>query len=475
MVSSSRDLLNPMANLNLPSSFRDPSGFLFIRSGVLYRQVNYDYKEHYDLLINSGLYKSLVDSKLLIPHKEVDIKYVKSDNAYKALKPEPIEFISYPYEWCFSQLKDSALTTLEIQKEALKCGMTLKDCSAYNIQFSKGRPVFIDTLSFEKYREGEPWVAYRQFCQHFLAPLALMSQKDIRLNQLLRVYVDGIPLDLASSLLPFHTRFNIPLSLHIHLHSASQKHYADKPVKKETLEKRISLRAFMGLIDSLESCIRKLDWSPHHTEWDDYYLSSSNYILQAINHKRQLVSDFLDKLRPQVVWDLGANTGLFSRIAGGKGIQTICFDMDPACVEINYLTALEKGETNIFPLLLDLTNPSPGIGWENKERMSLWERGHADTVLALALIHHLAISNNLPLDRIAEFFSKICSSLIIEFVPKSDSNAQKLLATREDIFSNYTQEAFENEFNKLFSIADRVNIRNSERTMYLMIAKKARA
>ena len=473
MVSSSRDLLNPMANLNLPSSFRDPSGFLFIRSGVLYRQVNYDYKEHYDLLINSGLYKSLVDSKLLIPHEEVAIDYVKSGNAYKVLKPEPIDFISYPYEWCFSQLKNSALTTLEIQKEALKYGMTLKDCSAYNIQFSKGRPVFIDTLSFERYREGEPWIAYRQFCQHFLDPLALMSHKDIRLNQLLRVYLDGIPLDLASSLLPFRSRFNVTLLLHIHLHSASQKHYADKPVRKEMIGKRVSMRSFMGLVDSLESCVRKLRWSPQDTEWHDYYLSSSNYIVEAINHKKQLVSDFLDKLRPQVVWDLGANTGLFSRIAGDKGIQTICFDIDPACVEINYLTTVEKGETNIFPLLLDLANPSPGIGWENKERMSLWERGHADTVLALALIHHLAISNNLPLDSIARFFNKICSSLIIEFIPKSDSNVQTLLATREDIFPNYTQEGFENEFSKLFSIEGCVNISNSERTMYLMVSRGA--
>jgi len=460
-----------MTNLNLSSSFRDPSGFLFLHDGVLYRQVNYAYKEHYDLLINTGLYKSLVDSKFLIPHEEADIVYVKSDNAYKLLKPEPVEFISYPYEWCFSQLKDSALTTLEIQKEALKCGMTLKDCSAYNIQFSKGSPVFIDTLSFERYREGEPWIAYRQFCQHFLAPLALMSHKDIRLNQLLRVYIDGVPLDLASSLLPFHTRFNFPLLLHIHLHSASQKHYADKPVKKETIEKRVSLMSFMGLIDSLESCVRKLSRVTQDTEWDDYYISNNNYMLEAINHKRQLVSDFLDKLRPRVVWDLGANTGLFSRIAGDKGIQTICFDMDPACVEINYLTAVEKGETNIFPLLLDLTNPSPGIGWENKERMSLWERGHANTVLALALIHHLVISNNLPLDRIATFFNRICNSLIVEFVPKSDSNVQRLLVARKDIFSNYTREAFESEFSKLFSIENCVNISNSERTMYLMVAR----
>ena len=461
-----------MANLNVSNSFRDPSGFAFLQDGVIYRQVNIAYKENYDYLISSGLYKSLTDSGLLIRHDEVDINLAKSGNAYKILKPELVKFISYPYEWCFSQLKDAVLTTLEIQKESLKYGMSLKDCSAYNIQFMKGRPVFIDTLSFEKYHEGEPWVAYKQFCQHFLAPLALMSYRNIRLNQLFRVYIDGVPLDLASSLLPFRTRFNLPLLLHIHFHAASQKHYADKPIGKEMIKKRLSRTSFLGLVDSLQSCIKKLTWRPKGTQWVDYYVSSNHYDSDAIEHKKQLVSDFLDKISPKTVCDLGANTGVFSRIASDKGIDTISFDIDPACVEINYLTAIERGETNILPLFLDLTNPSPGIGWENKETMSFLERVRADTVLALALIHHLAISNNLPLDRLASFFKKICSSLIIEFVPKSDPKVQKLLATREDIFSNYTQEAFESEFSKLFSIQTSAKIRNSERTLYLMSAKE---
>ena len=199
---------------------------------------------------------------------------------------------------------------------------------------------------------------------------------------------------------------------------------------------------------------------------------TDSYTSDAIEHKKQLVASFLDKINPQTVWDLGANIGVFSRIASDKGIQTISFDIDPACVEINYLAAAEKGETNILPLFLDLTNPSPGIGWENKERVSFLERGQVDTVLALALIHHLAISNNLPLDRIASFLKKICSSLIIEFVPKSDPKVQKLLTTRKDIFPSYTKEAFESEFSKLFSIQTSVNIRDSERTLYLMLVKE---
>ena len=186
---------------HVPGSFRDPSGFLFYRDGLVYRQVNSVYAELYEQLIGSGLYQALVDARLLIPHEEVEIEPAEPSNAYKIIQPEQLPFISYPYEWSFSQLKDAALTTLEIQKRALEYEMSLKDCSAYNIQFWGGKPVFIDTLSFEAYREGHPWVAYRQFCQHFLAPLALMGANDVRLNQLLRVYIECVPLDLASACL----------------------------------------------------------------------------------------------------------------------------------------------------------------------------------------------------------------------------------------------------------------------------------
>jgi ribosomal protein L11 methylase PrmA len=461
---------SPQANGHIPSSFRDQSGFLFYRNGSLYRQINISYKENYDHLINSGLYKALVDADLLIPHKEVDTEHGIPATAYAIIKPELVPFISYPYEWCFSQLKDAALTTLKIQQRSLDFGMSLKDCSAYNVQFREGKPIFIDTLSFEKYREGQPWVAYRQFCQHFLAPLALMSWKEVRLNQLFRVHLDGIPLDLASSLLPFWTRFVFSLLCHIHLHAKSQKYFANKTVDKSSYKMgRLSL---LGLIDSLESAVDRLKWKPKGTHWANYY-EDTNYPSDALHHKMQLVSDFTDRISPKIIWDLGANVGLFSRIASKKRIQTICFDIDAAAVERNYLECSRHGETNILPLLLDLTNPSPNIGWENKERMSLWERGSTDTVLALALIHHLAIANNLPFSKIAAFFNKICNSLIIEFVPKNDSQVQSLLSTRADIFPDYVQGVFENEFGKYFTIQRAAKIKDSERTLYLMVRKQA--
>lgn len=448
-----------------PSSFRDPSGFVFYRDSSIYRQINRIYKENYDHLMHSGLYEHLVNAELLIPHEEQDKKFVLTENAYTIIKPERIPFISYPYEWCFSQLKDAALTTLEIQKEVLQFGMSLRDCSAYNIQFIKGKPALIDTLSFEKYREGQPWTSYRQFCQHFLSPLALMNYTDIRLNQLLRIYIDGIPLDMASRLLPLRTRFLFTFLTHIHLHAKSQKHFADKSIPTGRL--KMSHTSILGLIDNLETAVKKLKWQPQGSEWDDYY-EKQTYSQQAIDEKIGLVSQYLDGIRPQTVWDLGSNVGLFSRIASEKRMQTISFDMDPACVEKNYLEVVNKRETHLLPLLIDLTNPSSALGWQHRERQSLLERGPVDTVLALALIHHLAISNNLPLENLAAFFAEICQSLIIEFIPKDDPQVQRLLSSREDIFPNYTLESFEESFKKHFAIRSCSNIRDTQRILYLM-------
>jgi ribosomal protein L11 methylase PrmA len=454
----------------VPASFRDPSGFLFKRGGSIYRQVNTAYKENFDYLTTSGLYEALVNEQLLIPHDVFHVESADSDKAYKIIRPELVEFISYPYEWCFSQLKDAALTTLRVHKKAFDFGMSLRDCSAYNVQFRKGKPIFIDTLSFEKYHEGQPWVAYRQFCQHFLAPLALMSYRDVRLNQLLRVYIDGVPLDLASSLLPLRTRFSLSLLTHIHIHARSQKHYASRSV--DTSRYKINRLAFLGLVDNLESAIGKLKWQPKGTEWVDYY-KDTNYSEDALQHKKEIVAEFLDKLRPKNVWDLGGNVGIFSRIASDKGIPTISFDIDPAAIERSYLECVSKGETNILPLLEDLTNPSSGIGWAGTERMSLMQRGPADTVLALALVHHLAISNNVPFNKLADFFSKICRSLIIEFVPKNDSHVKSLLVTREDIFPDYTQAAFERAFGPYFAVLNSLRIKDSERVLYLMQSSKS--
>jgi hypothetical protein len=467
-----------MTDSVVPGSFRDPSGFVFKRDGVLYRQVNESYREEFDYLMGSGLYDALCASGQLVPHTEEDVPASIPELAYKTLRPEVIPFISYPYEWPFSALKNAALMTLDIQDTALNHGMLLKDASAYNVQFVDGKPKFIDTLSFERYHEGEPWVAYGQFCQHFLAPIALMSYCDVRLLQLMRGYIDGIPLDLASSLLPSRTRFRLGLLIHIHMHAKTQSRHDDtghnpKPnqdAQKKIASGKVSLQALRGVVDNLRSAISKLAWKPSGTEWGDYY-EVTNYSSEAEGNKERLVSQFIERVQPEMVWDLGANTGRFSRLASKSGVPTVAFDIDPAAVEKNFLACDRDGDRNMLPLILDLTNPSPSLGWRNQERDSLFDRGPAPLVLALALVHHLAISNNVPLPNLAEFFAGICRSLVIEFVPKNDSQVRRLLATRDDIFPDYTPEGFEQAFAPFFTIEDTVRVEGSERALYLMHSK----
>ena len=450
----------------LGASFRDPSGFVFEHGGAIHRQVNRSYARHYDRLMESGLYADLTGRGLLIPHEPVSGVSSGRGDAYATLRPEPIAFISYPYEWCFSQLKDAARTTLQVQQAALRFGMTLKDASAYNVQFHRGRPVFIDTLSFEAYEEGVPWIAYRQFCQHFLAPLALMAHRDVRLGGLLRLQIDGIPLDLARSLLPARAWLDVQLWLHIRLHARFQARYAgDADAAKRV--RPVSKRALTNLVTALESAVQKLDWKPSGTEWAEYYEGDS-YTEASNEHKRRVVADSLDALAPQEVWDLGANVGEFSRIAAARGIRTLAFDIDPACVERNYRRTRKRNETQVLPLLLDLANPSPALGWAHRERASLVQRRSADVVMALALIHHLAISNNVPLPSVAAFFASLAPGLIVEFVPKTDPKVRVLLATREDVFPDYTQAGFEAAFASHFAIEDATPLAESERTLYRM-------
>lgn len=451
----------------LQSSFRDPSGFLYTRGGTLYRQVNRAYQAQYDHLMTSGLYAAAVKAGWLIPHEETDAQPGLPDLAYKVIQPERVAFISYPYEWSFSQLKDAALVTLALLRKALEFNMVIKDASAYNIQFHRGRATLIDTLSFDFYEEGSPWVAYRQFCQHFLAPLALMAHTDVRLSQLLRIYIDGVPLDLASKLLPAKTRWNLGLSTHLHLHARMQQKNAGKALDSTKTRGRINRIGFLGLIDSLESTVKGLNWKPAGTEWADYY-QITNYSDAAFDAKKALVADYLKEAKPETVWDLGSNNGEFSRIASEQGIETISADIDPAAVEQNYRIMRSRREKHLLPLVIDLTNPSPDLGWGNQERDSLTRRGPAGLVMALALIHHLAISNNVPLLEVARYFAALSEWLIIEFVPKIDSQVQILLSSREDIFPDYQRDRFEEIFKQVYRIVRADPIEGSQRTLYLM-------
>lgn len=460
---------NSKAN-NLPSSFRDPSGSVYYLNGEIFRRINYSYKENYDLLMSSGLYDKLVSAHYLVPHREIKPPAM-DPSAYKIIKPVRIPFISYPFEWSFGQLKDAALLTLSIQKLAMSHGMSLKDSTSFNIQFLEGKPILIDTLSFEKYVDGKPWIAYKQFCEQFLAPLTLVADKDINLSKLLIPFAGTIPLDLAVKLLPLKSKFRPATFLHLVAHAKSQKKYDDTPIAGH--KGFINKNSLMGLIENLELAVKNLEWKPKNTVWTDYYSEKSrpSYDDKSFLHKKNIVSKFLKTAKTKTLWDLGANTGEFSRVAAKQGIFTVSMDFDPTVVEINYRQVKSDGEKNILPLWIDLMNPTPAIGWGNSERDSLLNRPHPDTILALALVHHLAIANNLPLPMLSDFFAKLCKNLIIEFVPKTDPQTQRLLQSRQDIFPNYNQESFEKEFSKLFRIVKREELPDSDRILYFMTKK----
>lgn len=449
----------------LRSSFRDPAGFVFKAEGVILRQVNDVYRSNYDRLMGSGLYDALTERGLLVPHSELAPSSQHGAAAYKILRPEPLPFVSYPYEWCFGQLKDAALTTLTIQRAAVEHGMSLKDASAYNIQFIGSRPVHIDTLSFEIDADGRPWTGYRQFCQQFLAPLALMSTVDVQHGQLSRVHIDGVPLSLASRTLPWRTRLRPSLLLHLHLHARAQHRFRDRPTDRKRA--RMGRRGMLGLIDHLRSAVEGLTWNPVDTAWSEYD-QHTNYSNDAREHKERLVEQFLGATHPRMVWDLGANHGRFGRMAARMGAHVVCLDADYSAIESNYRVGRSGGDNRVLPLVVDLANPSPASGWAHEERLALIERGPADTVLALALVHHLAVGNNVPLDRIAECLSRMGRHLIIEFVPKTDSQVQRLLAHREDVFADYTQNGFERAFAAHFRIRHAESIGGSHRVLYLM-------
>jgi SAM-dependent methyltransferase len=453
-------------------SFRDPSGFVYTRDAVLYRQINLSFRPQFEAFLASGLYDDLVRDGMLVPHEQVGLELSATNEAFAVLRPERVAFISYPYEWSFSQLQDAASLTLDIQERALAKGFTLRDSSAYNIQFQVGRPVFIDTLSFEPIQEGSAWSAYKQFCEHFLLPLTLMAARDVRCGTLLRSYLDGVPLDLGSRLLPLRTWASLSTVLHIHLHAWAQGRYAGSAVSSAAKGRRMTRTGLFALVKNLRSAIRRLNWRPSGTEWADY-TSDNNYSPSAEASKRRLVVSHLSGPGMRMVWDLGANTGEYSRAAREVASLVVSFDMDQAAVERNYRRVRKESDSGILPLLLDLTNPSPAQGWAGQERLSLEERGPADAVLALALIHHLAIGHNLPLERIASYLKRLGRLLIIEFVPKSDSQVKRLLLSRPDIFPEYTKEGFEHAFRRHYDIQAVNRIEDSERWLYRMSPRQS--
>lgn len=415
--------------------------------------------------MDSGLYDLLCKQDMLVVHQVI------SESAdRKIIQPDQVPFITYPYEWSFSQLRDAALLTLRIHLAALNHGMILKDATAFNIQFVNGRPIFIDTLSFEINEDNEPWVAYGQFCRHFLAPLLLMKYVAPDFNRLQALYLDGVPLEYASSMLPFKTHFSPQIKTNIHMHAkALLKHQEDftsnkKPTLSLATQKNI-IKSLIGFVDGLGSDLE--------SEWGEYY-DLANYDKSAFKFKEDVVRKWIDDHGIKKLWDVGGNDGHFSRLVRKGCDWILCTDIDPVAVDKNYRECRMSNDSNIMPLVADFVNPSPGLGFGNEERTDLWTRirqFEPDCVLALALIHHLCISNNCTFDMLARSFKQFADHLIIEFVHPDDSWAAKLLNSKRKsrhLFDFYNKDNFEAVFCRHFDILESSLVPESERTLYLM-------
>jgi SAM-dependent methyltransferase len=459
-----------MASKQHPASFRDPAGFVFEHGEKFYRQVNQCYAIHYDLLKNSGLYEQLIRENKLLPHTEINTGYTENTNRYKTLLPEQLAFISYPYEWCFSQWKDAALLTLNIAKISIHHGMILKDATPFNIQFFKGSPVFIDTLSFEKYDDTKPWIAYRQFVECFIAPLLLARYQSPELLNLFRLYPDGIPLKLLVKLLPLKSKFNLNVLLHIILPASIS-------INKKAVMKTpaaFTKQKLLRIMDNLVSFVQSVKLPAAATQWNNYYeetVLSSEYLAE----KERILKEWIGQLPVKSVLDLGTNTGLFAQMTARAGKFTVAIDADIDCIDRLYNDCKRNKITNLIPLCVDITNPTPATGWDNQERSAFFPRSKADLCMALALMHHLAISKNIGFTQMARTLSSIAPWLIIEFIPKTDPKINLLLQNRPDIFEHYDELSFTGAFEKLYTLEKKEVLTNSNRILFLMKRKEAEA
>ena len=451
------------------SSFRDPSGFMFELEGTLYRQVNRCFQKEFDHFISSGCYAHYISQHKMVAHQEQNVNLTGDKEWYKTIVPEKIPFISYPWEWSFQMLKDAALLTLELQETSLNYGLSLKDATPFNIQFHQGQPIWIDTLSFEFYDEKKPWVAYRQFCEQFLSPLAIMHYGKNAMQPLSLAYPEGIPLNIAASLLPLRSKFSLHCYLHIHLNA--------RIARKAGIQKdkgiAFSKKKMQNLLRSLRLLVEGLHLKETDSNWSAYYKEASqrnNYLTD----KKKIVSEWIGQISPDIhnASDLGANDGEFSRIFAAKGIDCLAADLDPNCIDRLYRNIKKENIKQIHPLIQDLSNPTPSIGVNNEERDAFILRAKRDAVLALALIHHLAIGKNIPMENIAMLFAKLCNKyLILEFVPEEDERSAFMIQQKSNEISGYDQRSFEAGFSPYFSIFATAKIQDSERILYLFRRK----
>ena len=383
------------------------------------------------------------------------------------LEHDRVPFVSYPYEWSFSMLKEAALLQLDVLLGALAEGFTLKDATPYNIQWRGTRPQFIDVASIEPYREGEPWVGYRQFCQLFLYPLLLQSARGLPGPMLLRARLDGIDPQTCRSMLRARDLLRRGVLTHVWLHAMAQGRFADAEVSSVDLMARAGFKRSMveRTVRGMRRVVARLQARRRRSTWTEYRHEHS-YQATDLQAKREFVEHFVAARRPGMVWDIGANTGDFSRIAARHAPLVVALEQEETTVDRLFSELKVEGGDRILPLVVDVTDPSPGMGWRCAERRTLWDRGRPDLALCLALIHHVVIAGNVPLPEFVGWLAELGCDLVIEFVGKDDPMVRRLLLNKRDDYADYDQTVFEACLGRAFAVESRMPLESGTRTLY---------
>ena len=444
-----------------PASFRDPSGYISSLNGELYRVILPSYFSEYDHLMQSGLYIQLIERGWIVPHREL-----RRNQEQIVIQPTELIFISYPCEWSFEALKRAGLLHLRICQLAIEYGMVLKDASAYYVQLVNNEPMFIDTLSFAYYRDGVPWCAFGQFCRHFIAPLLLMKYRSLVIGKIVHSFIDGLPLDVVSRMLPWRTWLSPFILLNIHIHSR-------KITKADQCSRDIHLprRSLLNLIRYAALFLEQLDYGSKKSQWSNYR-QMMNYTPAAFREKIEVVRCWLLEINARRIWDVGGNDGYITEQVSSNAELVINTDCDPIAIDRSF-----QSRQRLLSLLVDLTNPTPSCGFANQERESFIDRisrAKIDCILALAIIHHLIMTAACSFNMLAGLLVRLTDYLVIEYVDRQDSCVARMLEQTNDnsnfsVF--YHRDNFEHEFKKSFTVLKTHELNGSFRTIYLMQRK----
>jgi SAM-dependent methyltransferase len=455
-----------------PGSFRDPESRVFYAGDSVYRALSREGLDDFEALSGTQTFERFRGDGRLVGTELVQDGQNMPDLLAKetagVLRHELIPFVSYPYEWTFSMLKDAALLQLDLLLASLEEDMVLKDSTPYNVQWRGAKPVFVDVGSFERLREGDPWVGYRQFCMLYLYPLLLQALRDVPFQPWLRGSIDGIKPAEMAGVLKGRDRFRRGVLTNVFLLNRLEKRYADRGGEVREEVKRAGMRKeiIVANVRKMRKLVSRLDWSPPEGVWVAYG-ERNTYSDEDAARKDEFVREVAASGGYGLVWDIGCNNGRYSRIAAEHARHVVAFDADQGPVELLYRALRDEGNEKILPLAANAADPSPALGWRCVERKRLEDRGKPDLVLALALVHHISIAANVPLKEVVDWFASLGGSIVIEFPTRDDPMVKKLLAPkREGLHPDYDREFFERCLNEAFEVERSEVSKSGTRVLY---------